>query len=337
MKRLILEINGRKLKNGEEICLVNKKILKYNKLNEFNNDTLIKYCDWNSDCYYPTEISAGLVGADWGDKLILEREGLHREYSVQGGRALITNMIPGKKYCVYAEDKDGNKLSGKIYFTTSPDAPRMLRIHSVGNTRDMGGTVSADGRYRFMYGKVYRGDGLKNISDAGLRTLKDELGVRTEIDVTGGGETCEKLEKELNVIKQGIWWYNNIFDHPDDYPNLARVIRIFADKDNYPVYFHCSLGRDRTGTVAFILKGLCGISETEIRREHFYSFFSLRGNRENVPIYAHLGNIIALTERMMAFAPEGGNLNDAIYAFTKHIGLTDEEIQSIRDNLLEKI
>ena len=39
-------------------------------------------------------------------------------------------------------------------------------------------------------------------------------------------------------------------------------------KEDRPVYFHCSLGRDRTGTVAMMVLGLLGVDEGEISKEY---------------------------------------------------------------------
>ena len=40
----------------------------------------------------------------------------------------------------------------------------------------------------------------------------------------------------------------------EQYQNaLAKEIRTFADETNYPIYFHCQIGRDRTGTLAMLI------------------------------------------------------------------------------------
>ena len=45
-------------------------------------------------------------------------------------------------------------------------------------------------------------------------------------------------------------------------------------KDNKPVYFHCSLGRDRTGTLDVILLGILGVPEHIISKEYEVSYFA---------------------------------------------------------------
>ena len=51
-------------------------------------------------------------------------------------------------------------------------------------------------------------------------------------------------------------------------------ISAFADPNNYPMNFHCAVGRDRTGTTAFLILGLLGVDEETLIREYYSSFFS---------------------------------------------------------------
>ena len=45
-------------------------------------------------------------------------------------------------------------------------------------------------------------------------------------------------------------------------------------KDNKPVYFHCSLGRDRTGTMSIIIMGILGVREGDIAKEYELTYFA---------------------------------------------------------------
>ena len=45
-------------------------------------------------------------------------------------------------------------------------------------------------------------------------------------------------------------------------------------KNNKPVYFHCSLGRDRTGTLDIILLGVLGVQEAIIAKEYEVTYFA---------------------------------------------------------------
>lgn len=48
-------------------------------------------------------------------------------------------------------------------------------------------------------------------------------------------------------------------------------------KEGKPVYFHCSLGRDRTGTLAMIFLGVLDVIEGDISKEYEATYLSPRG------------------------------------------------------------
>ena len=45
-------------------------------------------------------------------------------------------------------------------------------------------------------------------------------------------------------------------------------------KNNKPVYFHCSLGRDRTGTMGVLIMGVLGVREGDISKEYELTYFA---------------------------------------------------------------
>ena len=45
---------------------------------------------------------------------------------------------------------------------------------------------------------------------------------------------------------------------------LARLMLFFADERNYPIYFHCLGGADRTGMLAMYLRAIAGESDDDI-------------------------------------------------------------------------
>ena len=45
-------------------------------------------------------------------------------------------------------------------------------------------------------------------------------------------------------------------------------------RNDKPVYFHCSLGRDRTGTLDILLLGLLGVREGDIGKAYEVTYFA---------------------------------------------------------------
>ena len=67
-----------------------------------------------------------------------------------------------------------------------PDS-RLVRLDGCFNFRDLGGYATRDGR-RVRWRRLYRSDALHHLSDADLRHVRDELGVRTIVDLRSSAE-----------------------------------------------------------------------------------------------------------------------------------------------------
>ncbi len=227
----------------------------------------------------------------------------------------VTNLVPGEKY----------ELCGECFEVTH-EYPRTLNISGLDNTRDLGNGI-------IKYGRAFRGSTLKNLAPHTLDTMK-KLGIKTELDLSAG-ETCDFAKENFKYYGISVKWYNLIFSEKDYLPAYADALRVFADKENYPIYFHCTLGRDRTGCVAMMLLALCGMSIDDCYHEHFLTWFSSKGDGEKAGIPAHFANIDAFFSLLMSTKGPEYSLYENAEAFVKSIGLTDDEIAAIKRNLTE--
>ena len=107
--------------------------------------------------------------------------------------------------------------------------------------------------------------------------------------------------------------------------SLKGIFEVLADERNYPVYIHCNAGADRTGTVAFLINGLLGVSEADLIRDYeLTSFSSVSGLRYRSEIkngdFTEIGvmkndydNFVAFGALMNAiknnYGAEGGTLS----------------------------
>jgi len=45
---------------------------------------------------------------------------------------------------------------------------------------------------------------------------------------------------------------------------IVKVLRVCTDSKNYPIVYHCSSGKDRTGLICALILGVCGVGREEI-------------------------------------------------------------------------
>lgn len=110
---------------------------------------------------------------------------------------------------------------------------------------------------------------------------------------------------------------------------FAKDFRLFLDRANYPIIFHCIAGADRTGTLACILNGLLGVDEEELYRD-----WEVTGLPRGDTNFTHR----KLFDRLIVgvFGKyEGRALNDRIEAYVLSCGITKEEIETFRTIMLE--
>ena len=62
---------------------------------------------------------------------------------------------------------------------------------------------------------------------------------------------------------------------------MKTVFDALADESNYPLYFHCWGGADRTGCVAFTIEAILGLDEENLMKNFEYTTLSGQGNVKN--------------------------------------------------------
>ena len=215
------------------------------------------------------------------------------------------------------------------------DLVRWIHVPGARNVRDIGGWTG------LREGRVYRGTELNEVGNhklkigaAGKKILLKDLGIRTDLDFRaldeksrGACVTQSALGPDVRLVDAVIRPYMKMYDQTNEY---AAVMRLFADEKNYPVYMHCWGGADRTGTVAFILEGLCGASETDLAIDYELTSFAIFGLRTRMN--RGTANFADIVARIKTYP--GATLADKFAAYVRNtLGLTDAEIAAIRKNL----
>ena len=207
-----------------------------------------------------------------------EDDGWSREMTIEAGEAYVNilNLRPGAHY-QYEVKSAGGKVMTSGKFDTKGLVYQVLFKANVRNARDLGGWKTKDGK-TVRYRMIYRGGRLQQstlTSKKGREDLKAQ-GILAQLDLRGKSDVLEKpavdyMEFCAPVIEEG---YTHLLQN--DGAKVKQCFEFIAKcvKENKPVYFHCSLGRDRTGTLAMIILGLLGVDEGDISKEYELTQFA---------------------------------------------------------------
>ncbi len=252
-------------------------------------------------------------------------------------------LMYGKEYYWRVDAIYGSEaVSSDVNTFTTEYGIRTLEIPNVSNTRDIGGYMTSNGK-RVKQGMVYRGGALDEASnntaltDEGLAFMRDVLGIVTDVDLRGNTESgASPLGSDVQVLSVSAPYYasGNGIDNASYQANMAHAVRVFANSYNYPIYAHCTLGRDRTGTLIFLINGLLGVSLEDLCMDYELSRLSVVGAGTDSATAAQCqANLNRLIDYLNSLG--GQNLQENIEIYLKSIGITEAEIAEIRRNLLE--
>lgn len=196
----------------------------------------------------------------------------YKPLGVTAGSETYYNEIPNVKTPFANSSKAG---------TLKPlDALRWIRTSAgatAWNVRDLGGWACDGGTVK--YGLLIRGG---KLSAADRAVLVGEMGIQHDLDLRGreGGGSEDEPEMTESPLGSDVWytrtqqyaWY--ALTPVAAWQTYLRCV-IDAVTHREPVYFHCTAGADRTGTLACVLEGLLGMSQSDIDKDYelttFYS------------------------------------------------------------------
>lgn len=164
------------------------------------------------------------------------------------------------------------------------------------NLRDLGGYRTRDGGI-VRSGQVYRSGMMHHITPAGLATLRDDLRIRTVVDLRNDQElnadgrspfedygiawrslpigvetvmTPEERQERYEALAAGQVDWCESYVHMIDRGAAAfrAFFELVADAANAPLVFHCTGGRDRTGVGAALLLSSLGVDGETVARDY---------------------------------------------------------------------
>ena len=113
-------------------------------------------------------------------------------------------------------------------------------------------------------------------------------------------------------------------------------------RENKPVYFHCAAGRDRTGTLAVLLEGALGVSESDIAKDYELTYFSpddwsMSTDDDGNRVYNHIINTYSFQSIYKTIFKEtdSGTYQERIVKYLLQIGVPQKDIDDLRSIMLE--
>ena len=249
-----------------------------------------------------------------------------------------------------------------------------IKLKEVKNIRDLEGMKTASGM--IQKNKLIRSSKLTDAKDSDIELLQNKYQIKTIIDLRTPTEIEEKPNKEIpNTTYKAIPIFDrrvpgithenkrmrikaNI-DMPEMYQsilkeefieNTKKVIHtiINLEEKDYPVLYHCTEGKDRTGVITAILLLILGVDRKDIMKD--YMLTNKVNKRKAKIAYFMIKNFDHDLERAelakaMFIAKEeylesvfqyiDSNWKSVEDFLTNGLNITKEEITKFKNNVLE--
>ncbi len=348
---------AQEVKNGDLILVTNAK------MQAFLEDVKYPERDYSSthildEKYGPTapgnadkpqEYSIRWTKADAdGEKTVKlwEDDGWSREMTVESGEYYVNiiNLRPNAHYHFEVKGA-GNKMVTSGEFNTRGLVYQVLFKANVRNARDLGGWKTKDGKKMVKYRMIYRGGRLQPstlTSKRGKEDLKAQ-GILAQLDLRGksdvlSGPAVDYMDFCAPVIEEG---YTQMLR--DDGAKVKQCFEYVAAcvKNSKPVYYHCSLGRDRTGTLSMLLLGVLGVDEGDISKEYELTQFApyewATSSGESTKMTRRADYKGAANYIWNNFVGEGESFAQGVEKYLLSIGVSQATIDEFRSQMLVSV
>jgi protein-tyrosine phosphatase len=241
------------------------------------------------------------------------------------------------------------------------ELPRAIALIGASNVRDLGGWPAQGGRVRF--GCVYRAAALSGLTPEDARTLS-ALGIRTVCDLRGRAERTAAPSRLDSIATQSLpiepsvgaslrdilatraatgedvlsLLHKAYTAYALDWAHCYRAIFDLLLRDEAPLLFHCSAGKDRTGFGAALILTALGVSREAVMADYLASNRLWRGETDiaaglprDIAAKLLLVHAALLETAFAAIESEGGYDRYA----EQRLGLDAARRQRLRERLIE--
>ena len=176
--------------------------------------------------------------------------------------------------------------------------PRHINFESVPNFRDLGGYRTQDGR-AVAWRRLFRSAALHSMSRPDIARFKEDIRPRAVLDLRSPSEPNK--QREISLLGEVGARYHNVpfrptspeytkhemelfrdatdmgelylyrICQPEFGKRLVDSLELIAERNNHPLVFHCTAGKDRTGVLAAMLLAAAGVIDEDISHDYTLS------------------------------------------------------------------
>lgn len=216
---------------------------------------------------------------------------------------------------------------------------RFLDLNLTRNARDLGGWPCDGGTVK--YGMIYRMTA-PNATDAEI--LLDRLKIRHQFDLRGQSASQNPNFPVPHYHKYSgyVQYTKKIGDGTYD-SVVKQMIEDVMDAvvANEPLLFNCDMGCDRTGTLAFYIEGILGMSDVDIDIEYELSSLYDDGNPNTEYYYRYRTDDRVLNEtdwvglKNLMSNYTGSTISDRIINYLLSIGVSASRLNAFRAVMID--
>lgn len=243
-----------------------------------------------------------------------------------------------------------------------------MSVEGALNFREVAGLPAAGGR-RIAAGRLFRSDTVQFLTQRDVTWLVEDVGLRSVIDLRldyelevegfglpgssvpthhhlpfrvdgtqGTGDATPILQAKDPMVPHYLGYLRSM---PE---SVTGVVRVLGAEEGVPALIHCAAGKDRTGVAIAVVLSVAGVSHADIAAEYsrnperislvmerLRSMKSYGDSIDRLPPEAHLTDARFMT----GFLEAMDEMHGGVVPYLQHHGVTDEELQRVRDNLTE--
>ena len=300
---------------------------------------IASYATGDKELSYPFAVNFNLSGVnenETGDKYIVVIYNDNERYEYRTNKNYI-DIYNFKAHTNYSWEINGVKQDDFV----TKSGLRNLYIDGITNVRDIGGYKIEGGYTR--QGMLIRSSKLTDdatgevlITEKGIEELK-RLGIKTELDLRTTSLEDDGTTEQGGItasVVDGVNYISFPMKSGGNYLQLNRdvlkdLFKILADEDNYPILFHCSIGTDRTGVIAFLVNALLGVSKEDIYKDYLFSNFGLIYSMRTPSTINDYINKVTTSSKL--------SLKENVTKYLIDLGVDEADINKVIEIMTERI